>query len=318
MPISKDGTMSAKQQHLESTLKGTELFYFVNASDEELEISQIKYYILQMGKHINNIEAQQHSNSLMAFPITEIINLLKDINNGNLPQLLQEVLNKLIIEFSEGPVDSFDLNSKRRLELNISLTGTALDKYSNLLRMLIGKEFTDNNGTIEKANSLVGAITPELVKAKLILGAMKIEKLCADIKDEYKTVCCPKLSMFSNRNSISQLSKLQSIVLSLRENKLANSQFIGGLLALNQKIGTTIKDKQDYTQFRYALRELLLSIGIPTETTKKSDRRSHYLIQPFIEYCIQKDINWPSPFSLTINSILSDTQESSALINHPP
>ncbi|MDP1604545.1 MAG: hypothetical protein Q8M03_14910 [Legionella sp.] len=220
----------------------------------------------------------------------EIVSLLYDLYQGNMNDYLQEILNKAEIELTM--VDKFPASedSEKELDIKIKLAATFIDKYSNLLLLIIGrktKQSQKDTEIIENAYEALDLSTSKLRRINLIRGIHNVEKTLGAYIAECKASCLYWL--FGNTKASENLLKILG---TLSDEALSEGELIGALFSLQQQMDN-IPDANEKRVIKSAINELLISNHLDLEPTNPL-----IFINEFTNRADLLRIHWYKPFSL--------------------
>lgn len=213
--------------------------------------------------------------------IEELIQLMQDLSGGKINAYLQEALTNAELKLKIVAKDQDDPNSRKVLSINIQVAATAIDKYANLLEIILGQNnlpqnqheliqnaydnFFDSNKRLE-----------QLQRDRFILGLKYLPLKVDDYINfhESMTYCC---GLFKKQPS-KQYHALMDWFNKLPEESLSAYELAGAIYFIRNQIqNIPILGERD--AFRDTLDWLLKENDYP-EYTKK-DRMQ--LIQPYIQ-----------------------------------
>jgi hypothetical protein len=248
-------------------------------------------------------------------PIGNIFQLIKDAFDGKLNQYLQEIINDVSTELVVSRKVTYDPESAKQLELNIVFAADVVDKYSDLIEMIIGEPSlkSANRKIVEKAGSQFDSHKETLEQNKhehLVRSIIYIADQTNESINTY-TQSCQFLCFFCVKpGTIKLLNAIESSLRSLTYRGLTFDETKGGLLFLQLRIR---RDKNIEVQTAAnKIGEAMEFLGIRSLTQKETDCLTKQFLDRVKDIQAIQDL-WEAPLSLT-GALQLASQERQTLI----
>lgn len=192
-----------------------------------------------------------------ASKLTQILTLIKDGLDKKLMQELQEAINNAELSLQINNLDAQNPDSRKTLDFHIRVTATMIDKYAELLEMLLQKmpqkevqsavvqAKKDLNNHVQLVNEAIICRekidkNERLKREELVLDLKKLQQACAEYLEEHEEVNCFSFwCPFSKKpGTHQQYAKLLAWLEGFSENALTTGEIIGGVYYAQKQVGT--------------------------------------------------------------------------------
>ena len=224
-------------------------------------------------------------------PFDEIFKLLKDLYSGKGNQYLQEIIDEAQAELQVTKKDPLNPDSARQLEIKITLAAAVIEKYADLLTMVIGKTHKDKGAEIiEKSEKSLKDLNNALDRIKLIPLITNLKNDCEVFRDDHRASHC--WSLFCGGRTIKQIEAVETILGGFLTPDFAAAEIMGGLIQLDAQICAKVQNKESKNTLHAAIANILKQSDVKPEDKEQMSR-------VFLQRADMFDLQWPAPFNLT-------------------
>lgn len=234
----------------------------------------------------------QQSTSLIAkkIPFDEIFSLLKDSYFGKGNQYMQEILDDVEVELSVNKKFPDDPDSARQLEINIKLAAAVIDKYADLLQMVVGQKVSKKDAVlIEQSKQTLKELNHKLNRINIIYAITALKESCLEFRDAHRASHC--FPFFCSGKAIARLNAVEDILNNLIQPGLATAEMMGGLIRLDNQLHDKIENQKHRNALHQAIEDILTSNdSLLIEHAQMSEayrQRAEVL-----------GLDWPAPFDI--------------------
>ncbi|MCW8452362.1 hypothetical protein [Legionella quinlivanii] len=281
-----------------------------NTADEQLSAQQAG--IMNQGGHytaaVNDLAKAQarvqdstkktgHSFlSSNSSTLSDVFNLIKDGINGKMNDYLQELLSNAEIMAAVKNKDAKDPNSRKVLEINVTIASTMIDKYAGLLEILLNKKSLSSpqQQLIKDANQSISHAAERLRRVNFMRAFNSL--------DDYATVYMAqhhKNSCFSNWFSSSPSRAYNNLIHwfeDLTREPLSAKELMGAIYTIRKQIGQ-LKNEEERAAIRDGLDEMLKENACPAFSIEASQGELKEYIDSFGRRIAELGLQWPAPFA---------------------
>ncbi|CEK10093.1 hypothetical protein [Legionella hackeliae] len=229
------------------------------------ELASTVEFLTQADRHLKNSNAN-HGGLLAVqdIPFREIFSLLKDCYSGKINDHLQSLLESAEVELNVKKRDPNNPQSPKQLEIKIELAAAVIDKYADLLTMVIGKKSKskDEQVIIKNASTVIDDSAKKLRRIHLMYGISQLEQEVYHCIDEHSATHC--LPFFCTGKTISQYKALAAILNNLLSEPLSASELAGGIYTVRLKL-QSLPDLSVQRRLTTAMNQVLKTDGYPVE-----------------------------------------------------
>jgi hypothetical protein len=237
-------------------------------------------------------------------PLDEIFKLLKDSYNGKFNDYLQEILSSAEIEVLVKNIPN-DTNEARYLEVKIKLAAAVIDKYADLLTMVLGgtkalgdKIPKEHKDIIQNSSMSLKMLNDQLNGINLIFLISKMKAECQRQVDIHRGSHC--LPFFCSGKKVNNLNVVETILNSLIREGFVSAEIMGGLLLLDLQVKAVFGNDKVGQGLSHALKQLFSDNNFQIEKTNVNE-----MVKAYVTRAEQLEVKWPEPFSLEKQSSMN-------------
>jgi hypothetical protein len=222
-------------------------------------------------------------------PIKEIFMLLKDLYQGKVNDYIQEIISGTQVELNVVNPNPGNKSSPNELEIKIKVAATVVDKYSNLLQMVLGQKTIGSKETeiIREAGKVLNLTTSGLRQVNLVYSTLEAKKNIQEYMAERRSSGC-FTRLFGGPDP---LVPWLYVLTSLSDRGFAELEVAGGISWLSRHTAQ-IRNKNDRDIVEYELRQLATISQLCTEDIS-SDAEKAFLAR----VVMLRHIDWPPAFA---------------------
>lgn len=250
---------------------------------------------LNSALHYENLSANRLPALLTGkkIPFDEIFSLLKDCYQGKTKNYLQEILNNAEIELLVNKSHPDDPNSSRQLEVKIKLAAAVINKYADLISMVLGEKHSKNQSEIiHNATLSLKKLNNQLNGINLLYLVSKLKTECQHCIEQYQPNSC--FSFFCSDKMLKNLKILNSILSDLMQQGFATAEIMGGLLILAKIIPNILGTNEIGNQLSSSVKQIIVQNHLDNARSPEAKQ----MIEVFLTRAKQLEVTWPEPFVL--------------------
>jgi len=233
-------------------------------------------------------------------PFDEIYALLKDSYQGKFNDYLQEILDNAEIELLVDKKQPNQPNGARQLEIKIRLAAAVIDKYADLLTMVIGEKTSKaQNEIIQNATQSLKTLNERLNGVHLLHLVSQMKSECQEFIAQHKSSHC--LPFFCTGKTTIKLKAIDTLLADLMHRGFSSAEVMGGLLLLEPQLITVFNKDSLGNALSLSLNRIFLRSHFDVDDTASAQQMS----QAFVNRAKQLEVEWAAPFNIGKTKLLN-------------
>lgn len=247
------------------------------------------------------LQRQRPFLAMKKIPLDEIYALLKDSYQGKFNDYLQEILNSAEIELIVSKKQPDVPNSPRQLEIKIKLAAAIIDKYADLITMVIGEKTSiSQNEILQNASKSLKKLNDQLNGIHLLHLVSQLRNECQEFISQHKSSHC--MPIFCTGKTISKLKALDNLLADLMHQGFSSAEIMGGLLLLEPQLVTVFNKDSLGNSLSLSLNRIFLHSHYNVDDTEGAQQ----MTEAFVNRTQQLEVAWAPPFRIETIKLLNN------------